>query len=241
MIMTDFEKLKFELNKVNSYPDEMQKIFAEIKGRAFFPGGRGTFQNDETIANKSIMVLGQDFDTKSKYEAAKENGEEDLEKNKTWNNLHKLLIAANIQLEVCFFTNAIMGVRALTEEATGKSPGFKDKSFVKDCQEFFFYQLQLQKPKVILVLGLNVANFLSDTATDLSDWRNIPNFESVDNAKQQIKPNVKFNNGIVTNVALLMHPSARKYNLDARKYKDAIGIQAQAKIIHDAYKSILIY
>jgi hypothetical protein len=68
----------------------------------------------------------------------------------------------------------------------------------------------------------------------LNDWSNVPNFESVDNAKQQIKPNIKFNNGIVTNVALLMHPSARKYNLDARKYKDAIGIEAQAKIIQDA-------
>ena len=236
--MTDFEKLKNELNKINSYPAEMQKIFAEIKGRAFFPGGRGTFQNDETAANKSIMLLGQDFDTKTKYESAKENGEEDLEKNKTWNNLQKLLFAANIKLDDCFFTNAIMGVRCLTEVATGKSPAFKSKSFVKDCQDFFLYQLELQKPKVIIALGLNVAKFLSDTSTDLIDWRNIPNFESVDNENQQIKLNVKFNNDIVSNVALLMHPSARKYNLVTRKYRDKFGIEAQAQIIQDACKTI---
>ena len=231
--MTDIEKLKEQLNKLSSYPERMKKINLEIKGRAFFPGGKGTFANDEIISNKEIMILGQDFDTQKKYEVAKANGGEDVTKNKTWKNLLSFLEQTKIQPENCFFTNAIMGVR-LTDIATGESPAFKDKEFIGKCQDFFLFQLQLQKPKAVFALGLQVAKFLSDTSNDLSYLKKIDKFASIDIQNKQILEKVKFKNGIESTLVFLMHPSARTYNLNNRQYMEMNGAEAQIKMVKDA-------
>ena len=178
------------------------------------------------------MILGQDFDTKLKYESAKKNESEDISSNTTWKNLLCLLNEAKISPDNCFFTNAIMGVRN-NGSAIGKSPGFKNKIFIEKCQEFFLYQLEMQKPKIILVLGLKVAEFLSETSNNLDKWRKIKNYKTIDEKNLQILKNIKFKNGNVSNLALLMHPSSRKYNLDKRYYKEKKGKEAQIQMIKE--------
>ena len=135
----------------------------EIK--LFFPGGKGTFGNGNIISDKDIMILGQDFDCEKNLKISKENGKEDIVKNPTWRNLIKVLNELEISVDNCFFTNAIMGVRE-GDKGTGKSPAFKHSEFICACQKFFLYQLDIQKPKAIFVLGKFTAEFLASTSRD---------------------------------------------------------------------------
>ena len=123
--MTEIEKLYQEAEMLE-YPDSMIKVRGEIPRRAFFPGGKGTFDNSDQISDKSIMILGQDFDSERGFKKSLHQGEEDIQKNSTWRNLLIYLNEAGINPCICFFTNAIMGIRK-GESSIGKSPAFKDK------------------------------------------------------------------------------------------------------------------
>ena len=62
--MTEIEYLFDELKQYQKYPT-MEMVTGEIKGHSFFPAGKGTFDNSETISNKKIMILGQDWGMKN--------------------------------------------------------------------------------------------------------------------------------------------------------------------------------
>ena len=142
-------------------------VGGEITGVAFFPGGKGTFNNENIISDKKIMILGQDFDCKDNFEVSKNNGKEDIRKNPTWRNLLILLGEAGISNNDCFFTNAILGVRK-GNKGTGKSPAFKSPEFIAGCQQFFLHQIEVQKPEAIFVLGKFTAKFLANMSERLN-------------------------------------------------------------------------
>ena len=171
------------------------------------------FKEKNKFPHNGIMVLGQDWGNEKGLEKAIKEKEGDEIKNPTWRNLFAFLDELDIKRNECFYTNAIMGVRKGDKKPIGKSPAFKDKKFIKECQDFFLYQIELQKPKSIFVLGLRVAEFLSETSDKLEDWKNIKNFKSIDKLQDgsigSIKKNIKFKNGIVSNLVLLLHPSFR--------------------------------
>ncbi|MES2776813.1 MAG: hypothetical protein V4722_21725 [Bacteroidota bacterium] len=79
--MTDIERLFIEAAKI-SYPvdGKMVKVDNTISGLAFFPAGKGTFENDDILSNKSIMILGQDFDCKTNYDKTYKAQKEDHKK-----------------------------------------------------------------------------------------------------------------------------------------------------------------
>jgi len=122
-----------------------------------------------------------------------------------------------------------MGVRK-GNKGTGKSPAFKDDNFITECQVFFLSQLEMQKPKVIFVLGKETAQFLSELSVDLNGWKRISTFKDVDGRNQQVILNAVFENGISTNLVLLTHPSFRHLNLKNRSYKGLIGNEAEMKL-----------
>ena len=217
------------------YPNSMVIIKNEIKGRAFFPGGNGTFNNDTNLNDKSIMVLGQDFDSLKNYEKSLKLQLEKIETNPTWKNILLFLKELNINPERCFFTNAILGVRN-SEKATGKSPAFKDEIFINNCRNFFLYQVELQKPKIILVLGIHVATFLSNTSKDLECWSKINNFGDFDDKNIQ-KIEAVFNNGLKSTVILLTHPSFRNLNVHRRKYNNYTGHDAEIQMVKEELES----
>ena len=210
----------------------MKKVKCEIRGIAFFPGGKGTFDNVDSFSNKSIMVLGQDFDCEKSYKISFENGKEDIEKNPTWRNLLKFLKEVHIEPNDCFFTNAIMGIRK-GDIGIGKSPAFEDKIFIKECREFFLSQLEIQKPKAIFVLGKYVAEFLSPTSKYLVCWTEIKDFKTIDEKNIQIKKDVVFDNGIKTNLVLLTHPSYRPVNIHRRSFKKYTGHDAEIMMVKE--------
>lgn len=230
--MTDTETLFAHARQLH-YPDTMQMIAGEISGLAFFPGGRGTYNNDETLRDKDIMLLGQDFDTEENFEKARAAGQEDKKKNATWRNLLALLKETNVDPRNCFFTNAIMGVRK-EGKGTGKSPAFKDKEFIEECRELFLKQLKVQRPKAVFVLGLQVIKFLAGTSAELASWEKVKNFKSFDDGGNQVKRDVKFNNGVIANIVVLTHPSLRNVNVRFRSYQGLSGHEAELKMVKDA-------
>ncbi|GAB4289165.1 MAG: hypothetical protein Kow0068_14770 [Marinilabiliales bacterium] len=232
--MNEIDLLYEKLDAI-SYPESMIKIAGGISRPAFFPGGKGTIDNNSKISDKTIMVLGQDFDTKKKYDQYLTETLKDINKIATWRNLNKLLEYYGINPYDCFFTNAFMGSRS-NGKATGKSPGFKDPKFLHDCQQFFLYQLEIQKPFAILALGKYVAKFVSELSSDLNDWKKANSIKEIDNMHKPVMKGVIFDNGIKTNIAIILHPSFRNVNIHRRKYNNLIGQQAEKEMI----KSILM-
>jgi len=73
--MTEIKNLINEIKQYKNYPTTMDIATGEIPLTAFFPGGSGTFNNSETISDKKIMVLGQDWGMKQWYGEDKNKGE----------------------------------------------------------------------------------------------------------------------------------------------------------------------
>jgi len=250
MKMTDTEKLFCEINKLKEYPPEwkMKKVCGEIKGFSFFPGGKGTFFNSyessdksEKISDKDYMILGNDWSTLKNYiidiDPNRLEPDKNIHTDKTGINIMELLKQADIKPEKCFFTNAILGVRTKAG-STDKPPAFEkgNEEFLSYCREFFKFQLSIQRPKAIFVLGKYPAKFLAPLNKKLNVWKNFPNFKTIDDKGKQIIKNVQILPDLSVNFVLLMHPSCRKYNLDKREYKGKTGNNAQIKMIKEVMK-----
>lgn len=203
---------------------------------AFFPGGTGIMEDTNCVSNKRIMVLGQDFGSEAGFERSKkEDSDKDILKNPTWRNILHLLDEVNINPKDCFFTNIILGIRKSCK-ATGKSPAFRDKDFIEDCRKYFLFQLDIQKPKAIFVLGKYVAQFLSTTSDKLIDWKHIDNYSKFDSSGQLVMRDVTFYNNHRCNLVVLTHPSLRPVNIRKRKYKGQIGHEAEIQMIADVLR-----
>jgi len=232
--MSRLNILKDELKTLN-YPESMKPINCTLTGLGFFPGGSGNYKNEDCISTKEVMVLGQDFGT-AEYVDNLPNGE-DEKSSATWRNLLKFLSDCEIKPENCFYTNAIMGVRKSmiingkeTAKMTGKSPAFKDKNFIEQCQKLFLKQLELQKPKVVFVLGKETAHFLSPLSSDLVQWERLGSFSDID-SRGIHTIRAKFDNGIQTTFVLLTHPSFRPANVRRRRFQNLEGNVAELAIV----------
>ncbi|WP_170170185.1 uracil-DNA glycosylase family protein [Hymenobacter perfusus] len=224
----------------------MKPVAGEVKGRAFFPGGKGTFDDSSIISDKPIMVVGQDFDVEANFSKAEAAGQENIKQNPTWRNLLALLEEVRISPQSCFFTNAIMGVRVdlspgsqNKQKNTGDSPAFKHPDFIIECQDFFLKQLEMQRPRLILVLGKMPAKFLATMVEDLRPWKQLQTITEIDNAGQQLMCDATFSNDVKTTLVLLTHPSFRHLNIQKRRYKNNLtGAEAELEMLKDALKTI---
>ena len=204
-----------EIRKFSNYPEGMTRICGEISGTAFFPGGKGTLENSDPISDKPFMILGQDFDTLENFNKSMERGSEDINTNPTWVNLLRLLKKSKIDPEQCFFTNAILGAR-LGSSNTGRSPGFKSPEFIKECHRFFRFTLEIQRPKLIVVLGIQVAKFLAGFNPALSCWKSHSSFKKLDEHGCYFIKDLEIIPSLKTSLVVLLHPSFRGPNLRHR-------------------------
>jgi len=219
----------------NPYPNSMLKICGELKRVAFFPGGKGTIDNSEDLSNRKIMILGQDFDCEANYKKAIEIGYEDINRNPTWRKILNILEASKIPPEECFFTNAILGIRK-GDNGIGKSPAFLDNRFLNYCREIFIKQVEIQKPKLIIVLGKYTAIFLAPLHKQLNPWMNFKNFQNIDDNNLQVVKDVPLGNISNINLVLLTHPSLRHLNIKKRKFNNFSGNEAELEMIKEGLK-----
>jgi hypothetical protein len=231
------EKL-WQKHEPPSYPRGVLQVPHPIVGTAFFPGGFGLWNPKSKrplpdFPIGGVMILGHDFHSEAGYHESVARGAESLQQ-PTWRNLLNILGRAEIAPENCFFTNVYMGLRAGTS-TTGVFPGASDSAFVAHCQRFLLMQLSVQRPSVIITLGLNAPRVLAPLSSALRVWEQARGFRSLNNNNAVI-PHVVFD-GItdyVTTAVALIHPSLRHASLRHREYRGLRGDAAEITMLKDA-------
>jgi hypothetical protein len=228
------------MGAVAPYPAGVIAIPQRVGGTSFFPGGSGLWDTSPDkptppLPVSGVMILGHDYDSERGYEKTFRGGEENLN-GPTWRNLIALLKRASISLDSCFFTNFFMGLR-VGDSSTGPFPGLRDAAFVGRCQDFLLYQLDAQRPKLVLTLGTYVPCLIANMTPGLSAWSRARNFEKIDAADEGVLTGVTFGElpavPPMTFVALV-HPCYRQLNARMRKYKSNCGEAAELRMLADA-------
>lgn len=183
------------------------------------------------------MILGHDFHSESGYAASLERGRES-ENQPTWRNLLKVLRAAEIPLEKCFFTNFYMGLRE-GEATTGVFPGASDATFRRHCSEFFIEQLDVMRPSLIVTLGKYVPVLIAPLSPELKGWCDCQSFRQIDNAGP-VQSHCRFDglSDFKATVVALIHPSMRDASVHCRIYKQHNGPEAEKAMLSDALYGI---
>ena len=133
----------------------------------FFPLGSGILVNENdksrieiaTIEDGGTMVLGNDFGTLTYIETKCKNNREGS--SKTIANLQNI----GLDINTTFFTNFYLGLRndklhegtTMTKRIIALRQDYKDL-----CYNFFLAQLELVNPKVVVCLGADVGQTLSE-------------------------------------------------------------------------------
>ena len=145
---------------VTSYAPEVQQtgttIDELIAGTAVFPGGTGLWRGYGNggalpwyFPERPLMFVAHNFGSIEAYRHARSARGEVEHSKRFWPNLLAFLLAANTEPSSCFFTNAFMGLKP--GSATGPMPlcdGYKEQ-----CLAFLLAQVQIVKPKAVVVLG----------------------------------------------------------------------------------------
>lgn len=231
-------QLWLEHHPPQGYPAGVLAVPAPIRGTSFFPGGWGLW-NPEGSTNLppfpkgKVMILGQDFHSETGYKASVLRGAESMLQ-PTWRNLLALLRAAGIGPETCFFTNVFMGLRA-GSATTGVFPGATDSHFVAHCRSFLARQLEMQRPNLVVTLGMHAPAILSPLSLELSSWAAAKAIRQLD-AAGPVQKNVTFGlvPGFRTTAVALIHPSLRHASLRHRRYGDSSGQEAELRMLLDA-------
>lgn len=213
----------------------------EMKGPGFFPGCIGTITADNKLEQFPIMVLGQDFDTEANHrDIIKQHGE--IEGNKTWTNLRKLLDELSLDANTCFFTNAYMGLRpsvkGIKTKNTGPSPAAKKggEVFAEKCSGFFKQQLETIQPNLVLVLGKETARFLCNAFPGC-----FPKWEKVKRVKNFYESDHLFTDlefgGKTIHFVFVIHPCMNSVNRSRVFKEKASGWEQELlkKFIADKY------
>lgn len=130
------------------------KIEDLIPGTACFPGGTGLWRGKrnggllpEYFPDSTVMFVGHNFDSERGYaKSLKVGGEAE---GGFWTRLLRMLDAAKLQPEACFFSNALMGIKPGKAEGDMPSvPGYKE-----ECQRFLECQIGIVNPCAVVALG----------------------------------------------------------------------------------------
>ena len=138
-----------------AYPEGIELFPKTLVGQGFFPGGDGLWREDEPSALRSpgrgefpdrgIMFLGNDFGTLASFTRLKLH-----ENPPTWRFIRKRLMASGISGQLGFFTNAYLGLRA---DRDALAEGMQMLEYDQMCDELLAYQVNQQRPKLVVVLG----------------------------------------------------------------------------------------
>ena len=235
------------LSEVAPYPEALGvlPVPERIRGTAFFPGGSGLWgARPDTplpaMPTGGVMILGQDFHSESGYRRSLAAGSESLS-SPTWRNLLPVLTGAGIAPEQCFFTNAYMGLRA-GNRATGRFPGARDPDFVERCRRFLGVQIQAQRPRLVVTLGMHAPAMLAPLSAQLTAWRGAANLAAIDSAWASVVIGARFDSASDRDavVVALTHPSQRRLNVGRRLYRGVNGDAAEALMLEEAVRAASI-
>jgi hypothetical protein len=181
-----------ELVPAAIYPSVVPRITERIEGTAFFPGGSGLFlegrdRQDVQFPFGGVMVLGHNFDSESGFNKSFARKGEILATG-TWGPLLKVLKEASIPFEQCFFTNAFMGL--CEGDDSSDFAGRSNERFRNACLAFLKTQIEIQRPRLILTLGLHSPPLLACISSDLTSWKGRPQRSGFDRTLKPVRPQI---------------------------------------------------
>ena len=237
--MDDIEQLARMLDF--PLPDKVHHIRPDLPGPAFFPAGTGVLLDGapvRTLPWRGVMCLGHNFSNCADYEVIRDRGREILTV-KTWGKLLSFLEECGIEVDECFFTNALMGVME-TKSSLDVVEGHGSEPFRQSCREVFFKALSLQQPRLVLALGKATVRFLGEAFPDyLMGWEQMVEAAKFDLVDRQIpggpvRLGLPLPNSQETfNVVALTHPSYRlmKNNAAKRRFGGRIGLDCERAMV----------
>jgi hypothetical protein len=193
-------------------------IRPRIKGRSFFPGGCGlAFGLDQPYPHRPIMLVGQDFDNAEGWnEPDEEKLQRGEENSPTWQGIAKLQSAGLINLNRCYFTNALLGAR-ISPINTKPSPALNEHGYVEASLDRLESQIKLLRPTVVVALGSVPATLIARRLEVVSrEWPNKSappkptrkaKFTEIDAANLVFRRNVQGPDGVSFAFATCTHPS----------------------------------
>jgi hypothetical protein len=106
--------------------------------------------------------------------------------------------------------------------------------FVTHCGIFLLDQIKVQRPSLILTLGVQVPPAIGMLSPELALWNEGRGLKYLDNVGP-LKSGVTFFGieGFRTTVAALIHPSLRHASLRHRRYGGAVGAAAELMLLRD--------
>ena len=221
------------LGSLAKYPPGVVPVPAYLQGTAFFSAAAGLVVHDPDgplppFPFGGVMFVGHNLDSESAFRRRLASGQAHGGPGRpmlTWRNLYRLLDAAGLDAQQCFFTNAYVGLKG-GDDPTGRFPGAGDPEFRAWCRAFLDDQIELMQPRVVATLGTDARRFVAALAPELSGWapsRNPP--PGV--VRSQI-------GGRATALVALLHPSGYHGSLGRRRYRDLTGLDAEAALLRDA-------
>ncbi len=128
-----------------------------IDGTAFFAGGTGLWRGataggtlPEYFPMRPVMFVAHNFgDVASLRNGIINRGEAHSTFEDLWSNLLGFISHADLQLEECFFTNALMGLHI--EGRSGPLPS--TPTYKKQSARYLIRQLEIVAPRAVVLLG----------------------------------------------------------------------------------------
>ena len=239
------DELRARLSEVEPYPTDVCAVPEELPFTAFFPGGAGVILNEDgskpPFPAGKVMIVGHNFYHRVGFEKMRLRQTRDAG-TPTWRNLLSTLKRADIAPNDCFFTNAYQGLME-TDSSMGAFPGAKDAAFVERCRDFFRVQLAVQKPRLVLSLGVHVPPFLAPLSDELkSKWRGEKKpltFSQIDaNEGGLICTKVRDANGNERELVFvaLTHPAQQWPNVKRRRFGELESLEAEEALLREGAK-----
>ena len=149
--------------------------------------------------------------------------------------LHQLIQKSEIPLKECFFTNALFGVR-VGKINTGRSPGWNSQDFLIRCVDALRLQIDAVQPHAIICLGLAAPELLVRIFDECQPWIE-KTFKQIDQSGQQLITMAR-RVGSVSTLAILVHPSFRRLNVQSRRFRNAEGSKAEIELLAATWTTV---
>lgn len=243
-----------------SYPEGLTGFPGVLTGQGFFPGGDGLWRTIPSSTDKppfpigGITILGNDFGCEDNSDPKNlgfiqclDRGFEDPP---TW-SINETLRKSDIPGECCFFTNSYLGLRTKTDPAkpcksTGPSPGAQNSRFTRMCRAFLAFQIETQRPRMIICLGHEPRTFVAPVLLPRKHAWNRKNlsFPQLDlECDQVLSASIRLTGGDVLTALLVViaHPSfafaTHSKPASMRTFEGHSGEAAELSLLRKAWQA----
>lgn len=209
-------------------------IRPRIMGRSFFPGGCGlAYGHDQPYPHRPIMLVGQDFGTRTYWEKLTPDDHVRGEPNSsgTWKHIGTWARQGLLPANRCYFTNVLCGIRDDVADPSiqidGESPGLDHPVYLRASVECLLRQIDVLQPSAVVGLGCVPVTLLARGLGIVPDcWprsrirrgAGIATWEEIDSENLQFVSNVQTGSGQTFVFASSVHPDRYWLNTKWRRW-----------------------